>query len=110
MHKTSWDKIRKEKMKDGVMRQVLHGKNSTLVGVSLEKGSHVERHSHPSEQFSLILSGSLRMIFDDREEILNAGEIIFIPAHEPHAAEALDEIWGIDFFAPRRAEWISKNE
>jgi quercetin dioxygenase-like cupin family protein len=50
------------------------------------------------------------MIFDDREEILNAGEIIFIPAHEPHAAEALDDIWGIDFFAPRRAEWISENE
>ena len=37
---------------------------------------------------------------------VRAGEILVIPAHVPHEAIALEDTVDIDFFAPRREEWI----
>jgi quercetin dioxygenase-like cupin family protein len=70
----------------------------------------VPRHSHRSEQFSFILSGALKFIFDDAEFVLRAGEIVLIPANVPHRAEALEDTVDIDFFAPRREDWIRKDD
>jgi quercetin dioxygenase-like cupin family protein len=70
----------------------------------------VPRHSHRSEQFSFILSGALKFIFDDGELVLRAGEIVLIAANVPHRAEALEDTVDIDFFAPRREDWIRKDD
>ena len=41
---------------------------------------------------------------------LHAGELFIIPAHVPHSAEALEDTVDIDFFAPRREDWINKTD
>ena len=110
MEYTSWDKIENEVLSPTISRKMMSGANSTLARVVLAKGAFVPRHSHVSEQFSWIVSGALRFIFDDREQIVRAGELVFIPANEPHAAEALEDTVDVDFFAPRREDWISKND
>jgi quercetin dioxygenase-like cupin family protein len=56
------------------------------------------------------LSGALKFIFDDAEFVLRAGEIVLIPANLPHRAEALEDTVNIDFFAPRREDWIRKDD
>jgi len=71
-----------------------------------QRGAVVPRHSHRSEQYSLILSGSLKFTFDDHEVIVRAGEVLLIPANVPHSAEALEDTVDVDFFAPRREDWI----
>ena len=89
---------------------MLNGEDATLARIFIAKGGIVPRHSHRSEQFSLILSGALKFFFDDGETIVGAGEILLIPAHVPHKAEALEDTVDIDFFAPRREDWINKND
>jgi quercetin dioxygenase-like cupin family protein len=110
MHKTSWAQIEPEKMTDLITRQMVNGENATVAQLLLARGAVVPRHSHVSEQYSLILSGNLKFIFDDREVEVRAGEILYIPANVPHSAVAMEDTVDLDFFAPRREDWIRKED
>ncbi|HXN74792.1 MAG TPA: cupin domain-containing protein [Candidatus Acidoferrales bacterium] len=107
---TSFEKIETEKLSDRITREMLSGEDATLARIFIARGGIVPRHSHRSEQFSFILSGALKFQFDDSEVVLRAGEILLIPAHVPHRAEALEDTVDIDFFAPRRDDWILKDD
>lgn len=107
---TSWEKIETEKLSAAITRKMLSGEHATIARIFLARGAVVPRHVHLSEQFSMILSGSLKFIFDDREVVVGAGEMLFIPSNVPHAAEALEDTDDFDFFAPRREDWIRKDD
>jgi quercetin dioxygenase-like cupin family protein len=110
VRKTSWQALESERMTDLLSRQMVNGENGTLARLVLARGAVVPRHSHVSEQFSLILSGALRFIFDDQEVVVGAGEVLFIPGNAPHSAVALEDTVDLDFFAPRREDWIRKED
>ena len=57
-----------------------------------------------------IISGLLKFIFDDREILVAAGEVLLIPPHAAHRVEALEDTLDVDFFAPRREDWIRKDD
>jgi quercetin dioxygenase-like cupin family protein len=107
---TSFEKVEHEKLNAHISRQMMSGEDATLARIFIARGGIVPRHSHRSEQFSLIISGALKFFFDDGEVVVHAGEIILIPAHVPHKAEALEDTVDIDFFAPRREDWINKTD
>ncbi len=107
---TSFEKIETEQLGVRITRQMLNGEDATLARIFLARGAIVPRHSHRSEQFSFILSGALKFQFDDSELVLRAGDIVLIPANVPHTAEALEDTVDIDFFAPRREDWIRKDD
>jgi quercetin dioxygenase-like cupin family protein len=110
MQKTSWTQLEPERMNDLITRQMVNGENATVSRLLLSRGAVVPRHFHVSEQYSLILSGTLKFIFNDREVIVNAGEVLYIPANEPHSAVALEDTVDLDFFSPRREDWIRKED
>src|ERR1700723_4110075 len=107
---TSFEKVELEKLSDRITRQMLNGEDAPLARIFFSRGAIVPRHSHRSEQFSFILAGALKFIFDDAEFVLRAGEIVLIPANLPHRAEALEDTANIDFFAPCQEDWISKDD
>src|SRR5262245_18027740 len=108
--KSSWEEMTRERLGDLISRQMVHGKNGTIGRLLLARGAVVPRHFHVAEQYSLILSGALRFVFDDHEVTVRAGEILFIPANLPHSAVALEDTVDVDFFAPRREDWIRKED
>ena len=110
MHITSWERIETEKLSDTITRQMLNGRHATVARIFLARGAIVPRHAHESEQFSLILSGALKFVFDEREVVVRAGEIVFIPSNVPHAAEALEDTVDLDVFSPRREDWIRQDD
>lgn len=110
MEKTTWENVEVEKLSEKITRQMLNGEHTTVARILLARGAIVPRHSHASEQFSLILSGALKFIFEDREIVVRAGEMVFIPSHAPHAAEALEDTVDMDIFSPRREDWIRKDD
>jgi quercetin dioxygenase-like cupin family protein len=108
--KTSWDKIEKEKLSATITRQMIFGEKAMLARIFLARGAIVPRHSHVNEQITWIISGALKLIFDDGETILRGGEMLLIPANVPHAAEALEDTVDMDIFAPPREDWIKKTD
>jgi quercetin dioxygenase-like cupin family protein len=99
-----------EKLNDRISRQMISVESATLSQLLLKSGAIVPRHSHVNEQYSWIISGTLKFIFDDREILVGAGEVLLIPAHVPHSAVALEDTVDVDFFVPRREDWIRKED
>ena len=108
--KTSWKTMEVEKLNDKISRQMISGENATLSQLLLKRGAVVPRHSHVNEQYSWIISGALKFVFDDREIVVGAGEVLLIPANVPHSAVAMEDTVDVDFFAPRREDWIRKED
>ncbi len=110
MEVTSWEKIEAERLSDKITRRAIHGQNATVARFFLAKGAVVARHEHESEQYSACLSGAIKMIFDGHEVVLRPGDVLLIASHEAHAAEALEDTMVQDIFAPRREDWIHKDD
>jgi quercetin dioxygenase-like cupin family protein len=110
LEKSSWKTMEVEKLNDKLSRQMISGENATISQLLLKKGATVPRHSHMNEQYSWILSGALKFVFDDREILVGEGEILLIPANVAHSAVALEDTVDVDIFAPRREDWIRKDD
>lgn len=107
---TPWEKLDCEQLNPKIARQMTSGEDGTIARVLIAKDGVVPRHSHRSEQYTLILSGALKFVFDDGEVVVRPGNVLVIPEHVPHAAVALEDTVDIDFFAPRREDWIHKQD
>ena len=106
IQKISWKTKELEKFSDSLSRQTVFGEKGTLAQLFIKRGGTVGRHSHINEQFSWIVSGALKFIFDDREVVVNAGEVLVIPENVPHSAVALEDTLDVDFFSPVREDWV----
>ena len=87
-------------------RQFVAGERSMLARLLLRKGCIVPLHSHENEQITYILEGALKFLLQGKEIVVRAGEVLVIPAHVPHSAEALEDTVDLDVFCPPRADWI----
>jgi len=105
-----WNSVELEDLNPLLQRQMVWGKGVMLARVLLKKGCVVPMHSHLNEQVTYILEGALKFLIDGREIVVNAGEVLTIPAHMPHQAEALADTVDLDIFHPPRADWINKTD
>jgi quercetin dioxygenase-like cupin family protein len=101
-----WNQVKKEQLNPSFARQVIHGETMTVARVYLKKGCVVPEHSHPNEQISMLEQGSLRFVIAGEEILVKAGEVLRIPPHVPHSAEALEDAVAVDLFSPVREDWI----
>ncbi len=81
--KTTWEGIAKEEMSATLTRRMISGERGTLAQFSVKRGGEARRHFHPNEEYCLIISGSLKFTFDDREIMGKAGDIVIIPPERP---------------------------
>src|ERR1700722_19019825 len=105
-----WHSIPLEDLNPLLQRQFVVGQEIMLARVLLKKGCIVPEHSHHNEQLAYILDGALKFWIDGKEIVVNAGEVLCIPSHVPHKAEALRDTIDLDIFAPPRADWIDKTD
>jgi unsaturated pyranuronate lyase len=107
-----WDEIPLEKVTDTITRRLFTGERMMLAHVYLDKGAIVPTHAHENEQLTYVVEGALRFWIgkegsDDVEElVVGAGEVLYIPSHVPHKAEALEDTLDIDVFSPPRQDWL----
>lgn len=105
----TWAEIDQEKLSDQISRKMIWGQEIMLSHIRLEKGGRVPTHQHENEQFSYVLEGRIRFFLGDEgkeEVVVNAGEVLHLPANLPHGAEALEDALSLDVFSPPRQDWI----
>src|SRR5690242_20398332 len=89
-----WDDLPREELKVGIGRRLITGDSMMIAHVYFKKGAVVPMHSHHNEQITYILEGMLRFrLGDDESQVVDvgAGEVLTIPPHLPHTAEALED-------------------
>ena len=105
-----WKDVELERLNPLLDRQMITGQNLMLARVLLRKGVVVPEHSHDNEQVTYILEGALKFWVDDREIVVAAGEVLCIPPHMPHKAQALEDTVDLDVFYPPRQDWLDKTD
>lgn len=101
-----WDELPSEWLTPLLQRSLIVGQRLMVSRLFLKKGAIVPLHSHYHEQVTMVLSGALRFHIDGGTRIVGAGEVLCIPPHMPHAAEAIEDTLDIDIFQPPREDWL----
>jgi len=107
---TRWNDVELEHLNPQLDRQMITGENLMIARVLLRKGVIVPEHSHENEQLTYILEGALKFWIDGREIVVHADEVLCIPPHMPHKAQAMEDTVDLDVFYPPRQDWLSKND
>jgi quercetin dioxygenase-like cupin family protein len=105
-----WETIPLEDLNPLLQRHFVVGEDMMLARVLLKKGCIVPEHSHQNEQITYILEGALKFWIDGKIIVVKAGEVLLIPRHMPHKAEALEDTVDLDVFNPPRKDWIQKTD
>ena len=103
-----WDEIALEKVTEMFSRKIISGTREMLAQVYLKRGCLVPMHSHESEQMTYILQGSLKFFIRGEEITVREGEVLHIPSHVEHQAEALEDTFELDVFSPVRQDWLGR--
>ena len=107
-----WDRLPREKVREGVSRTAFRGDNAMMVMNWLEPGMEKKPHSHPFEQLAYVVSGRIRFEIGDDVVEVGAGQVVRIPPDVVHCGEAIgDEIaLNLDVFAPVREDYLHLTE
>lgn len=69
-------------------------------------GSDIPSHSHPHEQFSIVISGKAYYTIGDEKQLLCAGDSCFMPSNVPHKVDCVEDLVAIDVFDPIREDFL----
>jgi quercetin dioxygenase-like cupin family protein len=105
-----WSSVELEDLNPLLQRQFVVGQDIMVARVLMKKGCIVPLHSHHNEQITYILEGALKFWVDGKVIVVNAGEVLTIPPHMPHKAEAMVDTVDLDVFNPPRADWINQTD
>ena len=103
-----WDELALEKVTEMISRKVISGEREMLAQSYLKRGAIVPMHAHESEQLTYVLQGALKFLVNGEEIVVREGEVLHIPAHVDHQAEALEDTFDLDVYSPLRRDWIDK--
>ena len=105
VEKISLYDLPEEKLSNKVSRWTAAGKNMSVAKYFLKKGSSAPIHHHSVEQATFVIQGRLSLIIEEREMVLEAGDVVFIPPNTSHGGgEALEDVVSLDFFSPPRED------
>lgn len=91
---------------EGISTRIFPGDQAMVSVVTLEPNAIGTRHSHPQEQWGVILEGSAIRVQGNEEFAVRAGDFWCTPGGVEHAVRAGPEGARIlDFFAPPRDEY-----
>ena len=97
---TRWDA-------DQVEAQIVTGEKMHLIRAVYEPGAIYEMHSHPHEQFSLLLSGRMLLTVGTETREIGPGDAWYAPGGVAHGGEVLGDEPAvfIDVYSPATT-WI----
>jgi quercetin dioxygenase-like cupin family protein len=99
----SWKDLARDEPMPALERRRIVGTEAMISHVTLHRGCKVPVHSHANEQFSCVVSGRVRFLLADGERVLGGGDVLHLPSHAPHGAEAIETAVVLDVFAPPSA-------
>lgn len=72
-----------------VSRTLLQKETGTVTLFAFDAGQGLSEHTTPFDALVLLLDGEADITISGKEHRVRAGEIILMPAHEPHALHAV---------------------
>jgi len=105
MNRIEWADLPERKLVPGYVGRYAHSDKVTVGRVDIEAGAVLPEHSHPHEQWTAVLSGSLELTVAGHTQVLTPGVLLYIAPGEPHSARALSACQVMDIFHPARDDY-----
>jgi quercetin dioxygenase-like cupin family protein len=88
-------------------RVVLDGERMTLIAVEIPENGAVPEHSHPHEQFGILLKGEAEFGGGESIHLVKEGMLYQIPPQERHRVKVTrGPALFLDIFSPPREEYV----
>ena len=104
----NWDDLERFEFCEGTNQtQILSGENMHVLRAVFEPGSVYPMHSHPHEQFSMLLSGRILLTVGDETREIGPGDCWYAGNNVPHGGQILGDEPAvfIDVYSPAM-RWI----
>ena len=75
-----------------VSRTILDKKTGTVTLFALDEGQGLSEHTTPCDAIVHVLDGEAEIVISGRALILRHGEMVIMPADEPHALRAVSKL------------------
>ena len=99
------------KLAEGVNTRIFIGENVMMSVVTIDPGCEGKPHSHPEEQWGLVLKGGGVRIQDGIDHAVSAGDFWLTPGGVPHGFRAGPEgVTILDVFSPPRPAYRKPGE
>ena len=72
-----------------VSREIIKKKTGTVTLFAFDEGQGLSEHTTPFDALVCILDGEAEITISGRPNRLRAGEMVIMPANEPHALKAI---------------------
>jgi quercetin dioxygenase-like cupin family protein len=72
-----------------VSREIVNEAAGTVTLFAFDAGQGLSEHTAPFDALVYIVDGTVEIVISGEKYVLQAGEMILMPAHEPHALKAV---------------------
>jgi len=73
-----------------VSREIIRKETGTVTIFAFDKGEGLSEHTAPFDAMVQVIDGKAEIVISGNKSIVNAGEMIIMPANDPHALNALE--------------------
>ena len=73
-----------------VSREIIKKDTGTVTIFAFDKGEGLSEHTAPFDAMVQIIDGKAEITISGKKNLLEKGEMIIMPANEPHALKALE--------------------
>jgi len=84
--KIDWNQQEFAEARPGIHGATVHTPQLTAVLYRYDAGSSWEEHSHPQDQITMVLEGTIEFVVDGDPVTLGPGETATLPGGVPHSA------------------------
>lgn len=99
------------KLGEGISTRIFVGKDSMLSFVRIEPHTQGSNHSHPEEQWGILLEGTCTRLQGDTEIDMVEGDFWYSPPNELHGIKTKDlPAVILDVFSPPRPAYRTEGE
>jgi len=105
MHFADYADVPPRDIVPGFHGRYVHSEHITQGRVDIDSGAILPEHSHPHEQWTTVLTGTLELTVAGVVQVLRAGQVLYIPPHAPHSGRALTPCQVLDVFHPVRQDY-----
>lgn len=99
-----------ENLNPSLKRKVVHLEQLMVTIIKFSNGPMSQPdpfHSHPHEQITYVAAGSLKLFIEEKEYLLNEGDVFKVASNLKHCIQTLTEkVKLIDSFSPIRQDFI----
>lgn len=74
-----------------VSREIIRKETGTVTIFAFDKGEGLSEHTAPFDAMVQIIDGKAEIIISGKKNLVEAGEMIIMPANDPHALNALEQ-------------------